>query len=119
MIVQKPDILVHIEDVLMRQTFDILRDVHDLLEVLVLSVVEDRIVHNDAVNTVIMVCCNDGLLHVVFANYLHGVLEATVPALVLTLLSRRKLTYFSLHDLSVHSAYTLAEGSSLANMPSR
>lgn len=42
--VQEPDVLVHVEDVAVRQALDVLVHVHDLLQVLVLPVVEDRVV---------------------------------------------------------------------------
>lgn len=44
--VQEPDVLVHVEDVAVTQPLDVLLHVHDLLQVLVLSVVEDRVVHD-------------------------------------------------------------------------
>lgn len=48
--VEEPDVLVHVEDVAVAEALDILLDIHDLLQVLVLPVVEDRVVDNDAVD---------------------------------------------------------------------
>lgn len=48
--VEEPDVLVHVEDVAVAKTLDILLYVDDLLQVLVLPVVEDRVVDDDAVD---------------------------------------------------------------------
>jgi len=51
--VQEADVLVHVEDVAVAKTLDIFVDVNNLLEVLVLAVVEDRVVDDDAVGVVV------------------------------------------------------------------
>lgn len=76
--VQEADVLVHVEDVLVAQTLDILADVHDLLQVLVLAVVEDGVVYDDAVDFGVFVGAEDGFFDVVAADFTEGVLESTV-----------------------------------------
>jgi hypothetical protein len=44
-----------------RKTFDILIDGNDLLKVLVLSVAEDGVVDDDAVDFVVVVCVDKGV----------------------------------------------------------
>lgn len=68
LIIQKPDVLVHVEDVLVAETLDVLGHRDDLLQVLVLAVVEDRVVHDDAVDGVVHVAGHDGLFDVVFGD---------------------------------------------------
>lgn len=51
--VQEADVLVHVEDVAVAKTLDIFVDVNNLLEVLVLAVVEDRVVDDDAIDVVV------------------------------------------------------------------
>lgn len=75
--VQEADVLVHVEDVLVAQTLDILADVHDLLQVLVLAVVEDGVVYDDAVDLGVFVGAEDGFFDVVAADRAEGVLEST------------------------------------------
>lgn len=48
--VQEADVLVHVEDVAVAEAFNIFVHVDDLLEVLVLAVVEDRVVDYYAVD---------------------------------------------------------------------
>lgn len=64
--VQKPDILVHVEHVPVAQPLDVLGYVHDLLQVLVLSVVEDGVVYDDSVDVRVGVGGEDGFFDVVF-----------------------------------------------------
>ena len=79
-VVEKADVLIHVEDVLMRQTFDIFLDVHNLLQVLILAVVEDRVVHNDAVYSVVVVRSDNRFFNVVFAYCSKTVFESTTNA---------------------------------------
>jgi hypothetical protein len=48
--------LIHVEDVAVTESLDVLGDIDDLLQVLVLSIVEDGIVDNDSVNLAIGIC---------------------------------------------------------------
>ena len=76
--VQKTDVLVHVEDVAVTQSLDILGNIDDLLQVLVLTVVEDWVVDDDAVNGGIGVCAQDGFFNVIAGNFTEGVLEPTI-----------------------------------------
>jgi hypothetical protein len=76
--VQEADVLVHVEDVTMAETLNILADIDDLLQVLVLTVVEDRVVDDDAVDVRIGVRGNEALFDIVAGDLTQGVLEATV-----------------------------------------
>jgi hypothetical protein len=61
MVIEEADVLVHIEDVLVGQTFHIFGDIHNLLKVLVLSVAEDGVVYYDAIDFGVIVRVNDGV----------------------------------------------------------
>jgi hypothetical protein len=79
--VQEADILVHVEDVTMAETLDILANIDDLLQVLVLTVVEDRVVDDDAVDVRVAVGGDDGLFDVVAGDLAEGVLEASIEGI--------------------------------------
>lgn len=49
--------MVQLKKIAMVETLDILADIGDLLQILVLTITEDGIVHNDAIYGVIFVCC--------------------------------------------------------------
>lgn len=55
LLVQEADVLVHVEDVAVAEALDILVHVDDLLQVLVLAVVEDGVVDDDAIDGVVFV----------------------------------------------------------------
>jgi hypothetical protein len=76
--VQVADVLVHVEDVAVAQTLDILGDINYLLQVLILAVVEDRVVDNNAVDIVVGVGGEDGAFNIVAGNFTEGVLEAAI-----------------------------------------
>jgi hypothetical protein len=76
--VQEPDVLIHVEDVAVAQTLDVLADVHDLLQVLVLSVVEDRVVDDNAIDVGVGVGGDEGIFDIVAGNFTEGILEATL-----------------------------------------
>jgi hypothetical protein len=76
--VQEADVLVHVEDVTMAETLDILANINDLLQVLVLTVVEDRVVDDNAIDVRVGVGGDDGLFDVVAGDFSEGVLEAAV-----------------------------------------
>lgn len=75
--VEEADVLVHVEDIAVTQTLDVLGDVHDLLQVLVLSVVEDGVVDDNAVDGVVGVGGEDGLFDIVVGDFAAGVAETT------------------------------------------
>lgn len=75
--VQEADVLVHIENVAVTETLNILADIDDLLQVLVLPVVEDRVVDNNAVDVRVVVGGDDGLFDVVAGDFAEGVFEAS------------------------------------------
>jgi hypothetical protein len=75
--VQEADVLVHVEDVAVAETLDIFGDVDDLLQVLVLAVVEDRVVDDDAVDVVVVVGGQDGSFDVIAGDFAEGIREAT------------------------------------------
>lgn len=55
LLVKKPVILVQIENITVTEALDVLADIYNLLKVLVLTIVEDRIVDDNAVNAIIMI----------------------------------------------------------------
>lgn len=56
-IIEKPLIVVQLKDVAVAETLDVFADASHLLQVLVLTIAEYGIVHNDAMYTIIFVCC--------------------------------------------------------------
>lgn len=75
--IQEANVLVHVEDVLVAQAFHVLGHVDNLLQVLVLSVVEDWVVNNDAVDGVVSVGGQDGFFDVVAGDFAERILEST------------------------------------------
>jgi len=75
--VEEADVLVHIENVAVREAFDVFGNVDDLLEVLVLPVVEDGVVHYDAVDGGVSVGGYEGVFEVVAGGFAEGEVEAT------------------------------------------
>jgi hypothetical protein len=69
--------LVHVEDVAVAQTLHILGYIDDLLQVLVLAVVEDWVVYDDAVDVRVGVGGEDGFFDVVFGDVAARVAVAT------------------------------------------
>lgn len=65
----------------MTQPFDVLGYIHDLLQVLVLTVVEDGIINDYAVDIVVGVGGQDGFFDFFFVDVAAGVLETTACAL--------------------------------------
>lgn len=76
--VQEADVLVHVEDVTMAETFDVFGNIDNLLQVLVLTVVEDRVVDDDTVDVVVGVGGQDGTFDIVAGDFAEGVREATI-----------------------------------------
>jgi hypothetical protein len=76
--VEEADVLIHVEDIAVTQALDVLGDVHNLLQVLVLSVVEDGVIHDDAVDRVVCVRGEDGLFDIVAGDFAAGVVETTM-----------------------------------------
>lgn len=83
--VQEPDVLVHVEDVAVAEPFDVFVHVHDLLQVLVLAVVEDRVVDDYAVDVWVGVGSEDGFFDGVAGDVAEGVAEATVALTLATI----------------------------------
>lgn len=77
LVVQEPNVLVHVEDVLVAEALDVLAHIHNLLQVLVLSVVEDRVVHDNPVDSGVVVGRHDRLFDVVFGDIFERILEPT------------------------------------------
>lgn len=53
--IKEADVLVHVEDVAMRKTFNIFVHSDDLLEVLVLAIAKDGVVDDDTVDGIILI----------------------------------------------------------------
>lgn len=83
--VQEADVLVHVEDVAVAETLNILANIDDLLQVLVLPVVEDRVVDDNAVDVRVSVGAQNGLFDVVAGDFAEGVLEAAVQESMISL----------------------------------
>lgn len=62
----------------MAETLDVFGNIDNLLQVLVLAVVEDRVVDDDAVDIVVGVGGQDGTFDIVAGDFVEGVLEATI-----------------------------------------
>lgn len=76
LVVEEADVLVQIEDVLVRKAFDVFGDRDDLLQVLVLAVAVDWIVDYYAVDVVVGVGLDQCLFDAVFGYGQEGVVEA-------------------------------------------
>jgi hypothetical protein len=81
--VKEADVLVHVEDVAMRQALDIFVNGHDLLEVLVLSVAEDGVVDDYAIDGVVVVGVNEGVFEEFAVDFAEVEGEATARLLAL------------------------------------
>lgn len=66
--IKKANVLVHVENVLVGETFDIFGDGNNLLEILILPVRENRVINNDAVNGSVIVCRQEAFFDEVFGN---------------------------------------------------
>lgn len=75
--IQEADVLVHVEDVAVAKALHILRYIDDLLQVLVLSVVENRVVHDDAVDFLVGIGGEDGIFNVVLGDFTKSITEST------------------------------------------
>ena len=49
--------MVQLKKIAMAETLDIFADICDLLQILILTISKDWIVHNDAIYGIIFVCC--------------------------------------------------------------
>lgn len=74
--VQEADVLVHVEDVAVAQTLDVFGNIHNLLQVLVMSIVENGVVDDDTVDVVVAVRGQDGFFDVVARDFAEGILES-------------------------------------------
>lgn len=76
--IEEADVLIHVEDVSVTEALDIFTYVDDLLEVLILAVVEDRVVDDDSVNVRVVVGRENGLFDVIARRGTEGIAESTV-----------------------------------------
>jgi hypothetical protein len=76
--VEEANVLVHVEDVTVAEALYILGNVDNLLEVLVLSVVEDGVVYDDAVDVGVDVRGQDGFFEVIAVYFAEGVAISTI-----------------------------------------
>jgi hypothetical protein len=77
-VVKEADVLVHIENVLVREALDIFVDGHNLLQVLILTVPEDGIVDDYAVHGRVVVRVDEGVLEKFAVDFAELKGEATV-----------------------------------------
>jgi hypothetical protein len=77
-VVEEADVLVHVEDVLMRQTLYILVDGDNLLKVLVLAIAKDRIVDYDTIYRRVVVGIDEGVFEKFTVDFTELECEATV-----------------------------------------
>lgn len=124
--VEETDILVHVEEISMREPLHILFDGHNLLEILILTIAaEDGVIHDDTVNLGIFVGVEYMLFQLFTVDLSQFKLETAgkESALLLTrdFMGRKmeKGAYFCLAVFPVHSAYTRAASSELARKPTR
>ena len=75
--VQEADILVHIEDVAVAQTLDIFGNIHNLLQVLVVAIVENGVIDDNTIHVVVAVRGQDGFFDVVAGDIAEGIREST------------------------------------------
>ena len=80
--VKEANILVHVENVTMRQPLNILVNRDNLLEILVLAVAEDGVVNDYAVNSRVIVCFDEAVLKKFAIDFAQVKSEATITALV-------------------------------------
>ena len=79
--IKKAYVLVHIEDVAVAEAFNILGHVNDLLEILILSIVEYRIIDYDPVNIGIGICFKDSIFDVIAGDITKSITEFTIESL--------------------------------------
>jgi hypothetical protein len=77
-VVEKPDVLIHVEDISVTQTLNIFGNIDYLLQILILSIVEYRVVDNYSISGLISVGRNQRLLNLVFVDLAECISEATV-----------------------------------------
>lgn len=75
-VVEEADVAVHVGNVLMRQTLDVLVHIHDLLQVLVLARSKDRVVHHNAINAGVGVGAENGIFQILAVDFAELILEA-------------------------------------------
>lgn len=76
--VEVADILVHVEDISMTETFDIFGYIDDLLQVLVLSRVEDWVVDYHSINVLVGVGGDYGVFNFILGHFAEGVAVSAV-----------------------------------------
>ncbi len=76
-LVEEPNVLVHVEDIPVTEPLDILADVRDLLQILILTVVEDWVIHYDAINGVVLIGSENMLFKIFAVDFTQLEIEAT------------------------------------------
>lgn len=82
--------MVQLKNIAMTETLDIFADVCDLLQVLVLTIAKDRVVHKDAIYTTIFVCCQNIGFKLFPINFSKFKFEATESSLSELFLATKK-----------------------------
>lgn len=61
----------------MTEPLDILADVRDLLQILILTIIEDGVIHYDAINGVVLIGSEDMLFEIFAVDFAQLEFEAT------------------------------------------
>jgi len=75
--VEEADVLVHVEDIAVREAFDIFAKGDKLLDILILARGEDGVVDYDSVYFVVRVGLNDAVFEVLFFDFAEVELKTT------------------------------------------
>ena len=67
--IEEADVLVHVEDVLMRQALNILISGDNLLQILVLSVAKDGVVDHDTIDLVVVVGIDQSVFELLAVDF--------------------------------------------------
>ena len=77
--------MVHVEDILVTEALYVLAHIHDLLEILILPVTEDGVVHYDAVHFVVVVGFDECIFKIFSIYFSKLEAESTARAMSLVL----------------------------------
>lgn len=75
-LVEEANVLVHVEDVPVTEPLDILAGVRDLLQILILAVVEDGVIHYDTIHGVVVIGSKDMLFEIFAVGFAQLEFEA-------------------------------------------
>lgn len=129
--IQISDVLVHVENVAMAETLDIFGDVDDLLEVLILTIVENGIVNYNAIDIRIRICGDESLFDILPIDCTECIAKPAdrrpsenekgkaQTGIQNSFVHNGSVAHFSLQVFAVQSAYMCAAGSSFARTPRR